>query len=133
MSVNLFYRFGPTLSKRLISSTACRLDIFTIQDENDFKSKVIDNKKPVIVDFYASWCNPCKQLTPRLETVIAGKSDKIDLAKVDVDNHEGLAGEYKVSSVPSIFAIKDGKVVDSFVGNIDDDKLRAFVHKLADN
>ncbi|XP_053214621.1 thioredoxin, mitochondrial-like [Panonychus citri] len=132
MSVNLVPRLGLSLSKRLISSTSCRLDIFTIQDEKDFKSKVINNKKPVIVDFYATWCNPCKQLTPRLETAMANQSEKIDLAKVDVDNHEELAGQYKVSSVPSVFAIKDGKVVDSFVGNIDDDQLRAFVHKLSE-
>lgn len=120
-------------------------DIFKVQDEADFKAKVIESKKLVILDFYATfvcllnkyhflmfcfcfrWCGPCRQLGPRLETLIGSKGDSVDLAKVDVDELETLAGEYNVSTIPSVFAIKNGKIVDNFVGSIDDDKLDSFL------
>nr|XP_027200599.1 thioredoxin, mitochondrial-like [Dermatophagoides pteronyssinus] len=106
-----------------------RLDIFKIQDENDFKEKVLENsqKKLIILDFFATWCGPCKQLTPRLETIIGGQSTKVDLAKVDVDELEQLAAEYQVQTIPAIFAIKNGKIIDQFVGRRDDDELKSFI------
>ncbi|XP_074600892.1 thioredoxin, mitochondrial-like [Brevipalpus obovatus] len=132
MSINLVPRLNCAISRRFFSRTYPLHDIFTIQDEDDFKAKVIESKKPVVVDFFATWCGPCKMLTPRLEVALGGKGDKIDLAKVDVDNQENLAAQYKVSSVPTVFAVKNGKVIDTFVGNKDDDELRAFVEKILD-
>lgn len=131
MSITVLSRVSWSLGRRCISTSAPRLDVYTIQDEDDFKAKVIEAKKPVVVDFFATWCGPCKMLTPRLETFVGVKGDKIDLAKVDVDNHENLAAQYKVSSVPTVFAVKNGKVMDSFVGNKDDDELKAFVEKIS--
>lgn len=66
-------------------------------------------------------------MTPRLETVIGGKATNVDLAKVDVDELDQLAAEYQVQSIPAIFAIKNGKVIDQFVGSRDDDQLKAFI------
>ncbi|OTF77949.1 hypothetical protein BLA29_000314 [Euroglyphus maynei] len=105
------------------------MEIFKIQDENDFKEKVLENseKKLIILDFFATWCGPCKQLTPRLETIIGGQTTKVDLAKVDVDELEQLAAEYQVQTIPAIFAIKNGKIIDQFVGSRDDDQLKAFI------
>lgn len=89
------------------------------------------NKNLVILDFYATWCGPCKLLTPRLETLIGSKKGEasVDLAKVDIDELDELAAEYNVMSVPSVFALKKGVVVDSFVGLKDEDQLEAFLTK----
>lgn len=75
----------------------------------------------------SSWCGPCKLLTPRLETLAGSRTGDFDLAKVDVDELDMVAGQYNVASIPSIFAIKNGTVVDQFVGSKDDDQLNAFV------
>ncbi|XP_054164270.1 thioredoxin, mitochondrial-like [Oppia nitens] len=119
-----------TITVRNICLTNSLKDIFKIQDENDFKEKVVNNKNPVIVEFYATWCGPCKLLKPRLETIVGGKGGKLDLALVDVDEHESLAMQYKVGSVPTVVAINGGKLVDQFIGLKDEDQLNAFVGKL---
>jgi len=84
----------------------------------------------VVVDFSATWCGPCKMLTPRLESAVAGTEDAVDLAIVDIDDLGELAMEHDVSAVPTVLGIKNGEVVDRFVGLIDDDKLAAFINKL---
>lgn len=108
---------------------ACRQS-FNVQDQEDFQKRVLNSTTPVIVDFHAKWCGPCKILGPRLEALATEKKDKFHLAKVDIDNNPELAEEYSVSAVPSVIAIKAGKVEGSFVGVLDDDKLKAFVNKL---
>jgi len=85
---------------------------------------------PTIVDFSATWCGPCKLLTPRLDAAIAATEGKVNLALVDIDNLSDLALDYDVQAVPTVLAVKDGKVVDKFIGLIDEDKLGAFVNKL---
>lgn len=105
-------------------------DCFTVQDENDFKEKVLQSNTPVIVDFQATWCGPCKTLGPRLESIIATKGDKVHLAKVDIDDNSDLAIEYGVTAVPAVFGIKNGRVTDKFVGVLDDDQVNSFVDKL---
>ncbi|RWS23774.1 thioredoxin-like protein [Leptotrombidium deliense] len=120
-----------TICRRNLTVSAIRCDIFTVQDEEDFKNKVRNSKVPVVIDFYASWCGPCKLLTPRLETVIGSQKDKVNLAKVDVDSLDAIAAEFEITSVPAVFGMKNGKVVDKFVGLVDEDKIQAFVEKLA--
>lgn len=75
------------------------------------------------------WCGPCKILAPRLERLV-GTEPGVHLAKIDVDENEDLAAEYQVSSIPAVYAFKDGKVLDSFVGVKDEDELKAFVKKM---
>ncbi|KAA0202254.1 hypothetical protein HAZT_HAZT007924 [Hyalella azteca] len=70
--------------------------MFNVQDEEDFQKRVIDSATPVIVDFHASWCGPCKLLAPRIEKVIAGKGEKVHLAKVDIDDISDVALKYGV-------------------------------------
>ncbi|XP_067128819.1 thioredoxin, mitochondrial-like [Centruroides vittatus] len=118
------------LPSRNFVLSATLKDCFTVQDENDFKEKVLKSEIPVIVDFQATWCGPCKTLGPRLEGIIATKNDKVHLAKVDIDDNSDLAIEYGVSAVPSVFGIKNGKVIDKFVGVLEDDKINSFVDKL---
>lgn len=106
--------------------------MFKVQDLKDFDERVKNSKVPVIVDFFATWCNPCRMLTPRIETVVAEKQGKILLAKVDIDENTDLALDYHVGSVPVLIAMKDGKVLERIVGLQDTDKLRQFVNKYAE-
>lgn len=76
-----------------------------------------------------SWCNPCKMLTPRVESIIGEKAGAVKLAKVDIDEHSDLALDYDVGAVPVLMAMKDGKVVNRMVGLQDIDKLRAWIDK----
>lgn len=115
---------------RPISTSQSLRETFTIQDEDDFKAKVIDSSVPVIVDFSAGWCGPCKILGPRLDAAVANTNSKVNLAIVDIDENGDLALEHNVQAVPTVVAFKDGKVVDKFVGLIDEDKLDSFVTKL---
>ncbi|KAM8845064.1 thioredoxin, mitochondrial isoform 1-T5 [Spinachia spinachia] len=102
---------------------------FNVQDHEDFTERVINSELPVIVDFHAQWCGPCKILGPRLEKAIAKQKGRIAMAKVDIDDHTDLAIQYGVSVVPTVIAIRGGDVVDIFVGIKDDDALDSFVGK----
>jgi len=116
---------------RYFSTSLAKRETFTIQDEEQFKSKIMAaDAAPAIVDFSATWCGPCKLLTPRLDAAIAATEGKVNLALVDIDNLSDLALDYDVQAVPTVLAVKDGKVVDKFIGLIDEDKLGAFVNKL---
>lgn len=101
-----------------------------MQDGSDFQDRVVNNPKPVVVDFHAQWCGPCKILGPRLEKMVAKQEGKVLMAKVDIDDHTDLAIEYEVSAVPTVLAMKNGDVVDKFVGIKDEDQLEAFLKKL---
>ncbi|XP_013140174.1 PREDICTED: thioredoxin, mitochondrial [Papilio polytes] len=130
---NVFVRnsFMSQSSKvyRNISITSVNQDIVKIQSTDDFKKKVINSKVPVVVDFFATWCNPCRMLTPRLESVISENKGKVILAKVDIDEQTDLALDYEVSSVPVLIAMKDGKVQHRLVGLQDTDKLRKWIEQ----
>ncbi|XP_076809943.1 putative thioredoxin-2 [Clavelina lepadiformis] len=106
---------------------------FHIQNRDDFNARVLRAKIPIIVDFHAEWCGPCKQLGPSLEREVASRDQKVMLAKVDVDDHGDIAMEYKIMAVPTVMLFKDGKSVDSFQGNIDDDLIKKFVQDAADS
>jgi len=116
--------------QRSICSSPILSQSFNVQDQEDFQKRVLKSTVPIIVDFHAKWCGPCKIIGPRLETLANKNLDKFHLAKVDIDNVPELAEEFNVTAVPSVMAIKDGVVVASFVGVLDDDKLKIFVNKL---
>ncbi|KAG7154489.1 thioredoxin, mitochondrial-like [Homarus americanus] len=115
---------------RGLRTTSVMPALFNVQDEEDFTDRVLKSSTPVVVDFHAQWCGPCKLLGPRLETIIGGKGDKVHLAKVDIDDVSDLALDYGVSAVPSVLAVKDGKVVDKFVGLQEESRIEAFVNRL---
>ena len=97
-----------------------------------FQTEVIDRSKDVavVVDLWASWCGPCKTLGPILEKVIDETNGEVVLAKVDVDANPRLNQSFKVQSIPAVYAMKDGKVVDGFMGAYPESAVRQFVDKL---
>ncbi|CAI9166576.1 unnamed protein product [Rangifer tarandus platyrhynchus] len=124
------YLAGTPSQARSIYTTRVCSTTFNIQDGPDFQDRVVNSETPVVVDFHAQWCGPCKILGPRLEKVVAKQHGKVVMAKVDIDDHTDLALEYEVSAVPTVLAMKNGDVVDKFVGIKDEDQLEAFLKKL---
>lgn len=92
------------------------MSIKHIANEKEFEELVLHADKPVLVDFWADWCGPCRMLAPVLEQLDAQYGDKAIIAKVNVDECKQLAMDYQVMSIPAIFLFKDGKVVDQSVG-----------------
>ena len=86
---------------------------------------------PVVVDLWAQWCGPCKELTPILEKVIAETNGAVELAKVDIDANPAVAQVFKVESIPAVYAMVDGKAVDGFMGAQGEAQVREFVARLA--
>ncbi len=100
--------------------------------EATFQTAVLDksNEVPVVVDLWAEWCGPCKTLGPILEKVIDATAGKVVLVKVDVDANPGLSQAFKVQSIPAVYAMKDGQVVDGFMGAYPESAVQEFVDKL---
>ncbi|NPV90624.1 MAG: thioredoxin [Firmicutes bacterium] len=84
--------------------------------DQSFKQEVVEHNQPVLVDFWAAWCGPCKMIGPLVEELAEEYQDKIKVAKVDVDNNRGVAGEFGITSIPTLMLFKDGQVVDRVVG-----------------
>jgi putative thioredoxin len=101
--------------------------------EATFGAEVMERSKtvPVVVDLWADWCGPCKTLGPILEKVIGETKGAVELAKVDVEANPRIQQAFNVTSIPAVFAIVDGSIVDGFVGAVPEHEVRAFVEKLA--
>ena len=95
--------------------------------KTNFEAEVLKSDKPVLVDFWAPWCGPCRMLAPVLAEVAAEKGDKIKVGKVNVDENLELAAQYGISGIPAILLFKDGKVATTSVGFKPKPELEAFV------
>jgi len=97
-----------------------------------FRQDVLVESKnqPVLVDFWAPWCEPCKQLEPTLKKVVEASKGKVKLVKLNIDEHPAIAGQLGIRSIPAVLAFDHGKPVDGFMGNVPESQLQAFIDEL---
>ena len=100
--------------------------------EQDFQQKVVERSKqvPVVVDFWAEWCGPCRTLGPALEDAVRKRGGEIELVKLDTDRNPNLAMTYEIASIPAVKAFKDGEVVEEFIGAIPPPAIEEFLNRI---
>ena len=102
-------------------------NVIEIRDEESFNSDVLNSEKPVLVDFWAEWCGPCKQLAPTVEAVAAEKSETLKVCKMDVDSNREMAAKYGIRSIPSLIIFKNGEPAGVEVGALTKQQLEDFI------
>lgn len=113
-------------------SGATSAELIKDTDAKSFMADVIEvsKKVPVLVDFWAPWCGPCKQLTPLLEKVVKQANGKVRLVKINVDENQQIAAQMRVQSIPAVFAFVDGQPIDGFMGALPESQIKQFIDKL---
>ncbi|XP_073982301.1 thioredoxin, mitochondrial [Rhodnius prolixus] len=105
---------------------------YNVSSNDEFMEKVLNSQTPVIVNFHAEWCDPCHILTPKLKE-LTDNSEEVDLAIIDVEENPELVHTFEVKAVPAIIAIRNGLVVDKFIGLIDAAKIEGLMTRLKGN
>jgi thioredoxin 1 len=104
-------------------------EIVDVTDQN-FEAEILKSDKPVIIDFWAEWCAPCKQIAPVIKDLAEQYGDRVKIAKMDIDSNPGTPGQYGIRAIPTILSFKDGKVVDQLQGARPKADFEAAIEKL---
>lgn len=114
------------------TSAAPPEDLIKEGSDATFMQDVVEASRvqPVIVDFWATWCGPCRQLTPALEKAVRAAGGAVKLVKIDVDRNPAFAGQLRVQSIPTVYAFVDGQPVDGFMGAVPESQLKTFIDRL---
>ena len=104
-------------------------NVVTLTDAN-FQAEVLDSQQPVLVDFWAPWCGPCKQLGPLLERAVTEAKGQVRLVKVNIDENPEIAQQLRIQSIPTVYAFKNGQPVDGFMGAIPESQVKTFIQGL---
>lgn len=99
--------------------------------ESNFNEQVLTSSQPVLVDFWAEWCGPCKMIAPVLDELATEYNGKVKIAKVNIDEHQNLAAQYRVTAIPTLLVFKGGQVVEQMVGAKSKRDLKASLDKAA--
>ena len=99
--------------------------------ESNFQDEVLRSSTPVLVDFWAEWCGPCKMIAPLLDELATEYDGKVKIAKVNIDDHQGLAVQYRVNAIPTLLVFKQGQVIEQIVGAKSKRDLKASLDKAA--
>jgi len=120
---------SPILSEGGVAADA---DLIKNTTTKDFMRDVVDASRevPVLVDFWAPWCGPCRQLTPLLEKAVRAAKGAVKLVKMNIDEHPQIPGQMGVQSIPAVFAFQDGKPVDGFMGALPEARIKSFIARL---
>jgi putative thioredoxin len=113
---------GPSASELIRDTTTSAFSADVLRESRN---------QPVLVDFWAPWCGPCKQLTPVLEKVVREARGRVKLVKLNIDEHPAIPGQLGVQSIPAIIAFKDGQPVDGFMGAVPESQIREFIDRIA--
>ena len=97
-----------------------------IVNESNFEKEILKSKKPVLIDFWAVWCGPCRMLAPELSAISEKYADKIKVAKINVDENENIAARFGVSSIPALFYMNGNKVVKSSMGYMNQEEIENY-------
>ncbi|MCF8462754.1 MAG: thioredoxin [Rickettsiaceae bacterium] len=98
--------------------------------EKNFQTEVLENKLPVLLDFWAEWCGPCRMLSPIVDEISKELADKLFVAKVNIDENPNIASQYGILSIPTLLVFKDGKILDSKVGALSKAKIKDWLETL---
>jgi thioredoxin 1 len=108
--------------------TMASADVLTITDDN-FQAEVLGSDTPVLVDFWAAWCGPCRAIAPAVEELAKQYKGKLKVGKLDIDAHQNVPQKYGIMSIPTLILFKNGQVADQVVGAVPKSKLEAVVKK----
>jgi putative thioredoxin len=116
----------------MLQETPAIADLIKEGSDAAFAADVVEASRtqPVIVDFWATWCGPCKTLGPMLEKAVVAARGKVKLVKIDVDKNPQFAGQLRVQSIPTVYAFKDGQPIDGFMGAVPESQIKQFIERL---